>query len=219
MPEASVESSRMASNALSTAEHLRWAKGTVGKADYTVSVPMHPEQDCMSLVSFELYFYFCPFFFVSSCFFHPFAGAAAVPNRPASGSRGCSRLDGAAGWPPMSRRGRTQRRSSPTRKGRPTMRWRSATARKRRRGCRWSPLPAHMMMTTTMTRGWRSGSASALRSGSCLSRPQRAHPVVRTCLCLDLGHQCPCPRRRCQLSQGLPHVQGVCSNSGEVKVA
>jgi hypothetical protein len=42
-PEAFVESSRMASAALSTDELLRRVKGTVGKADYSVVVPMRPE--------------------------------------------------------------------------------------------------------------------------------------------------------------------------------
>jgi hypothetical protein len=73
-PEASMESSRMASAALSTDEFLWWVKGTVGKADYSVVVPMSPEQGYMSLVS--------PLFFVfvfSSCclcltFSSPFQG-------------------------------------------------------------------------------------------------------------------------------------------------
>jgi hypothetical protein len=68
-PEASVESSRMASATLSTDELLRWVKGTVGKADYTAPIPMHPDQGYMSLVSSKLPFRFCLFFFVSF-FFH-----------------------------------------------------------------------------------------------------------------------------------------------------
>jgi hypothetical protein len=42
-PEASVESSWMASDALSTNELIRWVKGTVVKADYSAVVPMRPE--------------------------------------------------------------------------------------------------------------------------------------------------------------------------------
>jgi hypothetical protein len=42
-PEASMESSHMASVVLPTNELLRWVKGTVGKADYSVMVPMRPE--------------------------------------------------------------------------------------------------------------------------------------------------------------------------------
>jgi hypothetical protein len=41
---ASVESSRMALAALPTNELLQRVKGTVGKADYSVMVLMHPEQ-------------------------------------------------------------------------------------------------------------------------------------------------------------------------------
>jgi hypothetical protein len=41
-PEASVESSRMASAALPTDEFLQRMKGMMGKADYTVVVPMRP---------------------------------------------------------------------------------------------------------------------------------------------------------------------------------
>jgi hypothetical protein len=95
-PEAFVESSRMASTTLSTNELLRRVKGTVGKAYYTVPVPMHPNQGYVSLVSFELCFCFHPFFFISFYFFHPFAGATRMPNRPASGPRGRGRSDGAS---------------------------------------------------------------------------------------------------------------------------
>jgi hypothetical protein len=56
-PEACMESSRMASAALSTDEVLRRVKGTVGKADYSVVLPMRPEQGYMSLVSL-LFFHF-----------------------------------------------------------------------------------------------------------------------------------------------------------------
>jgi hypothetical protein len=51
-PEASVESSRMASAALPTNELFRWVKGMMGKADYSVVVPMRPEQGYVSLVGF-----------------------------------------------------------------------------------------------------------------------------------------------------------------------
>jgi hypothetical protein len=46
-----METSRMASTALSTDELLRWVKGTVGKADYSVVVLMRPKQSYVSLVS------------------------------------------------------------------------------------------------------------------------------------------------------------------------
>jgi hypothetical protein len=62
-PEASVESSHMASTALSTDELLRRVKGTVGKADYSVVVPMRPEQGYVSLVS-PLFFVFVFSFFL-----------------------------------------------------------------------------------------------------------------------------------------------------------
>jgi hypothetical protein len=91
--EASVESSRMASTALSTDDLLRWVKGTVGKTDYTVPVPMGPNQGYVSMVSFKLRFCFCPFFFISSCFFHPFSEAAGITNRLASDPRGRGRPD------------------------------------------------------------------------------------------------------------------------------
>lgn len=67
-PEASMESSRMASATLSTDELLQWVKGMVGKADYTVPVLMRLEQSYMSLVSFKLYFCLRPLFFVSTYF-------------------------------------------------------------------------------------------------------------------------------------------------------
>jgi hypothetical protein len=57
-PDASVESSWMASDALSTNELLRQVKGTVGKTDYSAVVVMRPEPGYMSLVSF-LVFVFC----------------------------------------------------------------------------------------------------------------------------------------------------------------
>jgi hypothetical protein len=58
----------MSSPALSTNELLRRVKGTVGKEDYTVPIPMRPEQGYVSLVSFKLYFCLHPFFFASSYF-------------------------------------------------------------------------------------------------------------------------------------------------------
>jgi hypothetical protein len=48
---ASVESSRIASAALSTNELLQRVKGTVGRVDYSTVVPMRPEQGYVSLVS------------------------------------------------------------------------------------------------------------------------------------------------------------------------
>jgi hypothetical protein len=51
MPEASVESFHIASAILPTNELLRWVKGTIGKADYSVVVSMRPEQGYVSLVS------------------------------------------------------------------------------------------------------------------------------------------------------------------------
>jgi hypothetical protein len=50
--EASVGSSWLATAAISTDKLLRWVKGTVGKANYTVVVPMRPDQGYMSLVRF-----------------------------------------------------------------------------------------------------------------------------------------------------------------------
>lgn len=41
--------------------------------------------------------------------------------------------------------------------------------------------------------GMEAGWASAPMSGSGLSQPRRAHPLVRTCLCLGLRSQCLCP--------------------------
>jgi hypothetical protein len=64
--EASVESSRMASDALSTDELLWRMKGTVGKADYSAVVPMCPEQGYVSLVSLLLFI-----FLSSDSFFVP----------------------------------------------------------------------------------------------------------------------------------------------------
>jgi hypothetical protein len=74
-PEASVESSRMASAALSTDVLLQRVKGTVGKADYTVIVQMRPNQCYMSLVSLR----FLPLFWSPPSrltLFIPFIGVA-----------------------------------------------------------------------------------------------------------------------------------------------
>jgi hypothetical protein len=49
-PEASVNSSQMASTSLPTDKLLRRVKGTVGKADYFFVVPMRPDQGYVSLV-------------------------------------------------------------------------------------------------------------------------------------------------------------------------
>jgi hypothetical protein len=58
-PEASVESSRMASDALYTDELLTWVKGTVGKTDYSAVVVMCPEPGYVSLVSFLVFVFLC----------------------------------------------------------------------------------------------------------------------------------------------------------------
>jgi hypothetical protein len=65
--EAFVESSQMASVALSNDEPLKRVKQIVGKMDYTVSVPMRLEQGYGSLVSFEPCFRLRPYFFISTC--------------------------------------------------------------------------------------------------------------------------------------------------------
>jgi hypothetical protein len=67
MHEASVESSRMASAALSTDELLQRVKGMVGKADYTTVVSMHPGQGYVSLMSLR----FLPLFPVLSFLSYP----------------------------------------------------------------------------------------------------------------------------------------------------
>jgi hypothetical protein len=58
-PEASVESSGMASDTLSTDELLTWVKGTVGKTDYSAVVVMRPEPGYVSLVSFLVFVFLC----------------------------------------------------------------------------------------------------------------------------------------------------------------
>jgi hypothetical protein len=65
MPEAFVESSRMASTTLSIDELLRQVKGAMEKADYTTPIPMHPDQGYVSLVSLGLLFCFFPITFIS----------------------------------------------------------------------------------------------------------------------------------------------------------
>jgi hypothetical protein len=65
-PEASVESSRMASAALTTDDLLKRVKVTMGKAGYTVHVSMRPERGYVSLVSLRSHLCSCPYFFVST---------------------------------------------------------------------------------------------------------------------------------------------------------
>jgi hypothetical protein len=85
-PEASVESSRMASIAFPTDELLRRVKGTVGKADCSTVVLMCAEQGYVSLVSplflpMFLIFLFSPY---PSC---PSAGVTRLSNRLTPGFR------------------------------------------------------------------------------------------------------------------------------------
>jgi hypothetical protein len=89
-PKASVESSRMASAALSTDELLRWVKGKVGKADYSVVVPMRPKQGYVSLVSPLFVVFGFGFLFFSSQSYHPIPsiGAPGLPDCSTSGPRG-----------------------------------------------------------------------------------------------------------------------------------
>jgi hypothetical protein len=72
-PEATMESSRMASDALSIDRRM---KGTVGKADYFAMVPMRPK------------FVFGFFFFVPVLSSRLSVGAPGLPDRPTPGSRG-----------------------------------------------------------------------------------------------------------------------------------
>jgi hypothetical protein len=67
MSEASMESSRMALVVFSTDELLKQVKGTVGKVDYTVPVPMRLERGYVSLVSLKPCFCLRPYFFISTC--------------------------------------------------------------------------------------------------------------------------------------------------------
>jgi hypothetical protein len=68
-PEASVESSWMASDALSTDELLRRVKGIVGKMDYSAVVPMCPEQGYMSLASLLFFVFYLQLLFGPSLTF------------------------------------------------------------------------------------------------------------------------------------------------------
>lgn len=89
---ASVESSRMASAALSTDELLWQVKGTVGRTDYSSPVPMHPDQGYVSLVrllAFLPVFLFFHFYLIP---FTSFIGTVGPLNRPSPSSRGRSRL-------------------------------------------------------------------------------------------------------------------------------
>jgi hypothetical protein len=100
-----MESSRTTSAALSTDELLRRVMGMVGKVDYTVVVPMRPDQGYMSLVSFWflLLLLFLPF---SSYPFHPFRRGCGLWNHLTLGSRGRGWLGGAL----VGRRGEEEER-------------------------------------------------------------------------------------------------------------
>jgi hypothetical protein len=95
-PKASVESSRMSSAALSTDELLRWVKGTVGKADYTAIVLMHPDQGYVSLVSLQILLSFLLPSLLPLIILLPFEGVVGLPNHLTSGPRGCCRPGGAS---------------------------------------------------------------------------------------------------------------------------
>jgi hypothetical protein len=86
---ASVESYRMASTALSTDELLWRMKGTVGRTDYTTLVPMRPDQGYIfgEFFGFPFYFRSSPSHLTPSI---PFAVGAGLSNRqtPGSGGRG-----------------------------------------------------------------------------------------------------------------------------------
>jgi hypothetical protein len=103
--EASVESSRTTSAALSTDELLWWVMGMVGKVDYTAVISMRPDQGYVSLVSFWflLLLLFLPF---SSYTFHPFRRGCGLWNHPTLGSRGRGWLGGAL----VGRRGEEEER-------------------------------------------------------------------------------------------------------------
>jgi hypothetical protein len=64
--EDSMESSRMALAALTTDDLLKRVKGMVGKADYTVPVPMRPERGYVSLVHLGHCLCLFPYFFIST---------------------------------------------------------------------------------------------------------------------------------------------------------
>jgi hypothetical protein len=94
-PEASMESSQMALATLPTDELLRQVKGMVGKADYSVVVPMHPDQGYVSLMSllFLTLFLVFPFSSYSS---YPSVWVARLSNRPTPGFERCSQQGGAS---------------------------------------------------------------------------------------------------------------------------
>jgi hypothetical protein len=199
--EASVECSQMASATLPTDELLRWVKGTVGKADYSVVVPMHPEQGYMSSLVSPLFFVFVfgfPSSHLSLTFSSTLQGLWGF--RTADPQSQQARWPGrCAGWRLRRRRGRrTRKRSGPARRCWPMIHWRSTAERRRGRGFRSRPLSALRRRTTTTMRGWRSAWALALRSGPGLYWPQRVplevQPLMRR------GRQHPCPRRGRQSS-------------------
>jgi hypothetical protein len=88
-PEASVESSRMASATLSTDELLQRLKGMVGNADYSIVVLMCPEQGYESLVSPLFFVFVFGFFFSSQSYILvPSTGAPGLLDRPTPDSSG-----------------------------------------------------------------------------------------------------------------------------------
>jgi hypothetical protein len=93
-PEAFVESSRMASTALSTEELLRQVKGTTGKADYSAIVSMRPEQGYVSLVRLLFLPVFRTFPLLLSSY--PSVGAVRLSDRPTLGSGRHNRQGGAS---------------------------------------------------------------------------------------------------------------------------
>jgi hypothetical protein len=94
--EASVESSRMASAALSTDKLLQWVKGTVGKTDYSAVVVMRPESSYMSLVSLLVSFFVLNFFFpIPFLPSLPLVGAPGLLDRLTTSPRGCDSQGGA----------------------------------------------------------------------------------------------------------------------------
>jgi hypothetical protein len=85
MPEASVESSRMASAALPTHELLQPVKGMMRKADYSIVVLIRPDQGYVSLVS-PLFLPLFLVFLFSSYSLYPSAGDARLSDHPTPGS-------------------------------------------------------------------------------------------------------------------------------------
>jgi hypothetical protein len=94
MAEAFVESSRMASTALSTEELLRQVKGTAGKADYSAIVPMRLEQGYVSLVRLLFLPVFWTFPLLLSSY--PSVGVVRLSDRPTLGSGRHNRQGGAS---------------------------------------------------------------------------------------------------------------------------